>query len=247
MNSWSDDSDYTPYSNRFEFSINLNDSDSFIYSDFSEDSTDSISLPSVFDDTTSNLSESNSNGDVINNNVDNSYIINGDRVLDDLSCLPESMISGPVSFTNHTPNNSLFPFDSDLYHTNPFDPAYCKSIYIPNMDNNMKNNFSVLNPNTDLVSGVPFLGNGKPETRKNGSICTIPAEKVVKVTKSTKSSKKEKPRKRGKNFSEAAKRVIIRLYRELKKKDPSKQIKIIAKEISEILRVRYPYDISCNS
>ena len=247
MNSWSDDSDYTPYSNRFEFSTNLNDSDSFISSDFSEDSTDSISLPNVFDDTTSNLSESDSNDDVINNNVDNSYIINGDRVLDDLSSLPESMISGPVSFTNHTPNNSLFPFDSDLYYTNPFDSIYRKSIYIPNMDNNMKNNFSVLNPNTDLLPGLSFLGNGKPETRENGSICTIPAEKVVKVTKSTKSSKKEKPRKRGKNFSEAAKRVIMRLYRELRKKDPSKQIKIIAKEIRMLLPIRYPYDISCDS
>ena len=247
MNSWSDDSDYTPYSNRFEFSINLNDSDSFIYSDFSEDSTDSISLPSVFDDTTSNLSESDSNDDVINNNVDNSYIINGDRVLDDLSCLPESMISGPVSFTNHTPNNSLFPFDSDLYYTNPFDPIYRKSVYIPNMDDNMKNNFSVLNPNTDLLPGLPFLGNGKPETRENGSICTIPAEKVVKVTMSTKSSKKEKPRKRGKNVTKAAKTAIFKLYRELRKRDPSKQIKIIAKEIRMLLPIRYPYDISCNS
>ena len=106
MNSWSDDSDYTPYSNRFEFSINLNDSDSFISSDFSEDSSDSISLPTGSYEFTSNLSDSDSNGDVINNNVDNSYIINGDRVLDDLPCLPESMISGPVSFTNHTPDNS---------------------------------------------------------------------------------------------------------------------------------------------
>ena len=244
MNSWSDDSDYTPYSNRFEFSINLNDSDSFISSDFSEDSTDSISLPSVFDDTTSNLSESGSNGDVINNNVDNSYIINGDRVLDDLPCLPESMISGPVSFTNHTPNNSLFPFDSDLYYTNPFDRIYRKSIYIPNMDDNMKNNFSVLNPNTELLPGLPFLGNGKPETRENGSICNILPKSIVDTSIP---SKKEKSRKRGKNVTKAAKTAIFKLYRELRKRDPSKQIKIIAKEISEILRVRYPYDISCNS
>ena len=244
MNSWSDDSDYTPYSNRFEFSINLNDSDSFISSDFSEDSTDSISLPNVSSESTSNLSESDSNDDVINNNVDNSYIINGDRVLDDLSCLPESMISSPVSFTNHTPNNSLFPFDSDLYYTNPFDPAYCKSIYIPNMDDNMKNNFSVLNPNTELLPGLPFLGNGKPETRKNGSICTIPAESIVDTFTP---SKKEKPKKRGKNVTKAAKTAIFKLYRELRKRDPSKQIKIIAKEIRILLPIRYPYDISCNS
>ena len=247
MNSWSDDSDYTPCPNRLEFDLNLNDSDSNTYHDFSDDSSDSISLPTGSYEFTSNLSDSDSNDIVINNNVENSYIINDDHVFDDLPCLPESMISGPVSFTNHTPNNSSFPFDSDLYYTNPFDSAYRKSVYIPNMDDNMKNNFSVLNPNTDLLPGLSFLGNGKPETRENGSICTIPAEKVVKVTMSTKSSKKEKPRKRGKNFSEAAKRVIMRLYRELRKKDPSKQIKIIAKEISEILRVRYPYDISCNS
>ena len=159
MNSWSDDSDYTPYSNRFEFSINLNDSDSFISSDFSEDSTDSISLPTGSYEFTSNLSDSDSNDIAINNNVENSYIINEDHVLDDLPCLPESMISGPVSFTNHTPNNSSFPFDSDLYYTNLFDSANTKSAYSPNMDENVKNNSSVLTSKTDLVSGLSFLGN----------------------------------------------------------------------------------------
>ena len=241
MNSWSDDSDYTPYSNRFEFSINLNDSDSFISSDFSEDSTDSISLPSVFDDTTSNLSESDSNGDVINNNVENSYIINGDRVFDDLPCLPESMISGPVSFTNHTPNNSSFPFDSDLYYTNLFDSANTKSAYFPNIDENVKNNSSVLTPKTDLPPDLSFLGNDKSDTRANSSTCAIPTEIVV-VTSTP--SKKAKPRKRGKNVTKAAKKVIFKLYRELRKKDPSKHIKIIAKEIRMLLPIRYPYDIS---
>ena len=244
MNSWSDDSDYTPYSNRLEFDLNLNDSDSNTYHDFSDDSSDSISLPTGSYEFTSNLSDSDSNGDVINNNVENSYIINGDRVLDDLSCLPESMISGPVSFTNHTPNNSSFPFDSDLYYTNLFDPIYRKSAYSPNMDENMKNNSSVLNPKTDLVSGLSFLGNDKPEIRANSSTCAIPTEIVV-VTSTP--SMKAKPRKRGKNVTKAAKNVIFKLYRELRKKDPSKHIKIIAKEIRMLLPIRYPYDISCNS
>ena len=64
---------------------------------------------------------------------------------------------------------------------------------------------------------------------------------------STKTSMKAKPRKRGKKVTEAAKKVIFKLYRELRKKDPSKHIKIIAKEIRMLLPIRYPYDISCNS
>ena len=244
MNSWSDDSDYTPCPNRLEFDLNLNDSDSNTYHDFSEDSSDSISLPTGSYEFTSNLSDSDSNGDVINNNVENSYIINEDHVLDDLPCLPESMISGPVSFTNHTPNNSSFPFDSDLYYTNLFDSANIKSAYFPNMDENVKNNSSALTPKTDLVSGLSFLGNDKPKFRANSSTCAIPTEIVV-VTSTP--SMKAKPRKRGKNVTEAAKKVIFKLYRELRKKDPSKHIKIIAKEIRMLLPIQYPYDISCNS
>ena len=244
MNSWSDDSDYTPYSNHLEFDLNLNDSDSNTYHDFSDDSSDSISLPTGSYEFTSNLSESDSNGDVINNNVENSYIINGDRVFDDLPCLPESMISGPVSFTNHTPNNSSFPFDSDLYYTNLFDSANIKSAYFPNIDENVKNNSSVLTPKTDLPPDLSSLGNDKPEIRANSSTCAIPTEIVV-VTST--SSMKAKPRKRGKKVTEAAKKVIFKLYRELRKKDPSKHIKIIAKEIRMLLPIQYPYDISCNS
>ena len=244
MNSWSDDSDYTPCPNRLEFDLNLNDSDSNTYHDFSEDSSDSISLPTGSYEFTSNLSDSDSNDIVINNNVENSYIINEDHVLDDLPCLPESMISGPVSFTNHTPNNSSFPFDSDLYYTNLFDSANIKSAYFPNMDENVKNNSSALTPKTDLVSGLSFLGNDKPKFRANSSTCAIPTEIVV-VTSTP--SMKAKPRKRGKNVTEAAKKVIFKLYRELRKKDPSKHIKIIAKEIRMLLPIRYPYDISCNS
>ena len=244
MNSWSDDSDYTPCPNRLEFDLNLNDSDSNTYHDFSEDSSDSISLPTGSYEFTSNLSDSDSNDIVINNNVENSYIINEDHVLDDLPCLPESMISGPVSFTNHTPNNSSFPFDSDLYYTNLFDSANTKSAYFPNIDENVKNNSSVLTPKTDLVSGLSFLGNDKPEIRANSSTCAIPTEIVV-VTSTP--SMKAKPRKRGKKVTKAAKKVIFKLYRELRKKDPSKHIKIIAKEIRILLPIRYPYDISCNS
>ena len=201
MNSWSDDSDYTPYSNRLEFDLNLNDSDSNTYHDFSDDSSDSISLPTGSYEFTSNLSDSDSNDIVINNNVENSYIINEDHVFDDLPCLPESMISGPVSFTNHTPNNSSFPFDSDLYYTNLFDSANIKSAYSPNMDENVKNNSSVLTPKTDLVSDLSFLGNDKPEIRANSSTCAIPTEIVV-VTSTP--SMKAKPRKRGKKVTEAA-------------------------------------------
>ena len=244
MNSWSDDSDYTPYSNHLEFDLNLNDSDSNTYHDFSDDSSDSISLPTGSYEFTSNLSDSDSNGDVINNNVENSYIINEDHVFDDLPCLPESMISGPVSFTNHTPNDSSFPFDSDLYYTKLFDSANTKSAYSPNMDENMKNNSSALNPKTDLPPDLSFLGNDKSDTRANSSTCAIPTEIVV-VTST--SSKKAKPRKRGKNVTKAAKNVIFKLYQELRKKDPSKHIKIIAKEIRILLPIRYPYDISCNS
>ena len=244
MNSWSDDSDYTPCPNRLEFDLNLNDSDSNTYHDFSDDSSDSISLPTGSYEFTSNLSDSDSNDIVINNNVENSYIINEDHVLDDLPCLPESMISGPVSFTNHTPNNSSFPFDSDLYYTNLFDSANIKSAYFPNMDENVKNNSSVLTPKTDLPPDLSSLGNDKPEIRANSSTCAIPTEIVV-VTSTP--SMKAKPRKRGKNVTEAAKKVIFKLYRELRKKDPSKHIKIIAKEIRMLLPIRYPYDISCNS
>ena len=241
MNSWSDDSDYTPYSNHLESNLNLNDSDSNTYHDFSDDSSDSISLPTGSYEFTSNLSDSDSNGDVINNNVENSYIINEDHVFDDLPCLPESMISGPVSFTNHTPNDSSFPFDSDLYYTKLFDSANTKSAYSPNMDENVKNNSSVLTPKTDLPPDLSFLGNDKSDTRANSSTCAIPTEIVV-VTST--SSKKAKPRKRGKNVTKAAKNVIFKLYQELRKKDPSKHIKIIAKEIRILLPIRYPYDIS---
>ena len=244
MNSWSDDSDYTPCPNRLEFDLNLNDSDSNTYHDFSDDSSDSISLPTGSYEFTSNLSDSDSNDIVINNNVENSYIINEDHVLDDLPCLPESMISGPVSFTNHTPNNSSFPFDSDLYYTNLFDSANIKSAYFPNMDENVKNNSSVLTPKTDLPPDLSSLGNDKPEIRANSSTCAIPTEIVV-VTSTP--SMKAKPRKRGKKVTKAAKKVIFKLYRELRKKDPSKHIKIIAKEIRILLPIRYPYDISCNS
>ena len=241
MNSWSDDSDYTPYSNCFEFSTNLNDSDSFISSDFSEDSTDSISLPSVFIDTTSNLSESDSNGDVINNSVENSYIINEDHVLDDLPHLHSNMNGGHTMITNNNSNDSFFIPDIDLYYTNLFDSANIKSAYFPNIDENVKNNSSVLTPKTDLPPDLSSLGNGKPVFRANSSTCAIPTEIVV-VTSTP--SMKAKPRKRGKNVTKAAKKVIFKLYRELRKKDPSKQIKEIAKEISEILLIRYPYDIS---
>ena len=108
----------------------------------------------------------------------------------------------------------------------------------------MKNNSSVLTSKTDLVSGLSSLGNDKPEIRANSSTCAIPTEIVV-VTSTP--SMKAKPRKRGKKVTEAAKKVIFKLYRELRKKDPSKHIKIIAKEIRMLLPIRYPYDISCNS
>ena len=244
MNSWSDDSDYTPYSNRLEFDLNLNDSDSNTYHDFSEDSSDSISLPTGSYEFTSNLSDSDSNGDVINNNVENSYIINEDHVFDDLPHLYSNMNSGHNMITNNNSNDSFFTAGTNLYYTNLFDPIYRKSAYSPNMDENMKNNSSVLTPKTDLVSDLSFLGNDKPVFRANSSTCAIPTEKVKKVTMSTKTSKRAKPRKRGKNVTKAAKNVIFKLYRELRKKDPSKQIKEIAKEISEILPIRYPYDIS---
>ena len=241
MNSWSDDSDYTPYSNRLEFDLNLNDSDSFISSYFSDDSSDSISLPTGSYEFTSNLSDSDSNDIAINNNVENSYIINEDHVFDDLPYLPESMISGHNMITNNNSNDSFFIPDIDLYYPNLFDSANTKSAYSPNMDDNTKNNSSVLTPKTDLVSDLSFLGNDKPEIRANSSTCAIPTEIVV-VTSTP--SMKAKPRKRGKNVTKAAKKVIFKLYRELRKKDPSKQIKEIAKEISEILLIRYPYDIS---
>ena len=247
MNSWSDDSDYTPYSNRLESNLNLNDSDSNTYHDFSDDSTDSISLPTGSYEFTSNLSDSDSNGDVINNNVENSYIINEDHVFDDLPYLHSNMNSDHTMITNNNSNDSFFIPDIDLYYTNLFDSANTKSAYSPNMDENMKNNSSVLTPKTDLVSGLSFLGNDKPDSRANSSTCAIPTEKVKKVTMSTKTSKKAKPRKRGKNVTKAAKKVIFKLYRELRKKDPSKHIKIIAKEIRMLLPIRYPYDISCNS
>ena len=244
MNSWSDDSDYTPYSNRLEFDLNLNDSDSNTYHDFSDDSSDSISLPTGSYEFTSNLSDSDSNGDVINNNVENSYIINDDHVFDDLPCLPESMISGHTMITNNNSNDSFFIPDIDLYYTNLFDSANIKSAYFPNMDENVKNNSSVLTPKTDLPPDLSSLGNGKPVFRANSSTCAIPTEIVV-VTSTP--SMKAKPRKRGKNVTKAAKNVIFKLYRELRKKDPSKHIKIIAKEIRMLLPIRYPYDISCNS
>ena len=244
MNSWSDDSDYTPCPNRLEFDLNLNDSDSNTYHDFSEDSSDSISLPTGSYEFTSNLSDSDSNGDVINNNVENSYIINEDHVLDDLPHLHSNMNGGHTMITNNNSNDSFFIPDIDLYYTNLFDSANIKSAYFPNIDENVKNNCSVLTPKTDLPPDLSSLGNGKPEIRANSSTCAIPTEKVKKVTMSTKTSMKAKPRKRGKNVTKAAKKVIFKLYRELRKKDPSKQIKEIAKEISEILLIRYPYDIS---
>ena len=244
MNSWSDDSDYTPYSNRLEFDLNLNDSDSNTYHDFSDDSSDSISLPTGSYEFTSNLSDSDSNDIVINNNVENSYIINEDHVLDDLPHLHSNMNSDHTMITNNNSNDSFFIPDIDLYYTNLFDSANTKSAYSPNMDENVKNNSSVLTPKTDLVSGLSFLGNDKPEIRANSSTCAIPTEIVV-VTSTP--SMKAKPRKRGKKVTEAAKKVIFKLYRELRKKDPSKHIKIIAKEIRILLPIRYPYDISCNS
>lgn len=244
MNSWSDDSDYTPYSNRLEFDLNLNDSDSNTYHDFSDDSSDSISLPTGSYEFTSNLSDSDSNDIVINNNVENSYIINEDHVLDDLPHLHSNMNGGHTMITNNNSNDSFFIPDIDLYYTYLFDSANTKSAYSPNMDENVKNNSSVLTPKTDLVSGLSFLGNDKPEIRANSSTCAIPTEIVV-VTSTP--SMKAKPRKRGKKVTEAAKKVIFKLYRELRKKDPSKHIKIIAKEIRMLLPIRYPYDISCNS
>ena len=247
MNLWSDDSDYTPYSNHFELSTNLNDSDSNTYHDFSDDSSDSISLPTGSYEFTSNLSDSDSNGDVINNNVENSYIINDDHVFDDLPYLHSNMNSGHTMITNNNSNNSFFIPDIDLYYPNLFDSANTKSAYSPNMDENTKNNSSALTPKTVLPPDLSFLGNDKPESRANSYTCTIPTEKVKKVTMSTKTSKKAKPRKRGKNVTKTAKKVIFKLYRELRKKDPSKHIKIIAKEIRMLLPIRYPYDISCNS
>ena len=244
MNSWSDDSDYTPYSNRLEFDLNLNDSDSNTYHDFSDDSSDSISLPTGSYEFTSNLSDSDSNDIVINNNVENSYIINEDHVLDDLPHLHSNMNGGHNMITNNNSNDSFFIPDIDLYYTYLFDSANTKSAYSPNIDENMKNNSSVLTPKTDLPPDLSSLGNGKPVFRANSSTCAIPTEKVKKVTMSTKTSMKAKPRKRGKNITKTAKNVIFKLYRELRKKDPSKQIKEIAKEISEILLIRYPYDIS---
>ena len=244
MNSWSDDSDYTPYSNRLEFDLNLNDSDSNTYHDFSDDSTDSISLPTGSYEFTSNLSDSDSNGDVINNNVENSYIINEDHVFDDLPHLHSNMNSGHTMITNNNSNDSFFIPGTNLYYTNLFDSANTKSAYSPNMDENVKNNSSVLNPKTDLPPDLSFLGNDKSDTRANSFTCAIPTEIVV-VTSTP--SKKAKPRKRGKNVTKAAKKVIFKLYRELRKKDPSKHIKIIAKEIRILLPIRYPYDISCNS
>ena len=244
MNSWSDDSDYTPCPNRLEFDLNLNDSDSNTYHDFSDDSSDSISLPTGSYEFTSNLSDSDSNDIVINNNVENSYIINEDHVLDDLPHLHSNMNGGHTMITNNNSNDSFFIPDIDLYYTYLFDSANTKSAYSPNMDENVKNNSSVLTPKTDLVSGLSFLGNDKPEIRANSSTCAIPTEIVV-VTSTP--SMKAKPRKRGKKVTEAAKKVIFKLYRELRKKDPSKHIKIIAKEIRMLLPIRYPYDISCNS
>ena len=244
MNSWSDDSDYTPCPNRLEFDLNLNDSDSNTYHDFSDDSSDSISLPTGSYEFTSNLSDSDSNDIVINNNVENSYIINEDHVLDDLPHLHSNMNSDHTMITNNNSNDSFFIPDIDLYYTNLFDSANTKSAYFPNIDENMKNNSSVLTSKTDLVSGLSFLGNDKPEIRANSSTCAIPTEIVV-VTSTP--SMKAKPRKRGKNVTKAAKNVIFKLYRELRKKDPSKHIKIIAKEIRILLPIRYPYDISCNS
>ena len=244
MNSWSDDSDYTPCPNRLEFDLNLNDSDSNTYHDFSDDSSDSISLPTGSYEFTSNLSDSDSNDIVINNNVENSYIINEDHVLDDLPHLHSNMNSDHTMITNNNSNDSFFIPDIDLYYTNLFDSANTKSAYSPNIDENVKNNSSALTPKTDLVSDLSFLGNDKPDTRANSSTCAIPTEIVV-VTSTP--SMKAKPRKRGKKVTEAAKKVIFKLYRELRKKDPSKHIKIIAKEIRMLLPIRYPYDISCNS
>ena len=244
MNSWSDDSDYTPCPNRLEFDLNLNDSDSNTYHDFSDDSSDSISLPTGSYEFTSNLSDSDSNGDVINNNVENSYIINEDHVLDDLPHLHSNMNSDHTMITNNNSNDSFFIPDIDLYYTNLFDSANIKSAYFPNIDENVKNNSSVLTSKTDLPPDLSFLGNDKSDTRANSSTCAIPTEIVV-VTSTP--SMKAKPRKRGKKVTEAAKKVIFKLYRELRKKDPSKHIKIIAKEIRMLLPIRYPYDISCNS
>ena len=244
MNSWSDDSDYTPCPNRLEFDLNLNDSDSNTYHDFSDDSSDSISLPTGSYEFTSNLSDSDSNDIAINNNVENSYIINEDHVFDDLPHLHSNMNGGHTMITNNNSNDSFFIPDIDLYYTNLFDSANTKSAYSPNIDENVKNNSSVLTPKTDLVSDLSFLGNDKPDTRANSSTCAIPTEIVV-VTSTP--SMKAKPRKRGKKVTEAAKKVIFKLYRELRKKDPSKHIKIIAKEIRMLLPIRYPYDISCNS
>ena len=244
MNSWSDDSDYTPYSNRLEFDLNLNDSDSNTYHDFSDDSSDSISLPTGSYEFTSNLSDSDSNDIAINNNVENSYIINEDHVFDDLPYSHSNMNSGHTMITNNNSNDSFFIPDIDLYYTNLFDSANTKSAYSPNIDENVKNNSSALNPKTDLPPDLSSLGNGKPVFRANSSTCAIPTEIVV-VTSTP--SKKAKPRKRGKKVTEAAKNAIFKLYRELRKKDPSKHIKIIAKEIRMLLPIRYPYDISCNS
>ena len=244
MNSWSDDSDYTPCPNRLEFDLNLNDSDSNTYHDFSDDSSDSISLPTGSYEFTSNLSDSDSNDIVINNNVENSYIINEDHVLDDLPHLHSNMNSDHTMITNNNSNDSFFIPDIDLYYTNLFDSANTKSAYSPNIDENVKNNSSVLTPKTDLPPDLSFLGNDKSDTRANSSTCAIPTEIVV-VTSTP--SMKAKPRKRGKKVTEAAKKVIFKLYRELRKKDPSKHIKIIAKEIRMLLPIRYPYDISCNS
>ena len=244
MNSWSDDSDYTPCPNRLEFDLNLNDSDSNTYHDFSDDSSDSISLPTGSYEFTSNLSDSDSNDIVINNNVENSYIINEDHVLDDLPHLHSNMNGGHTMITNNNSNDSFFIPDIDLYYTYLFDSANTKSAYSPNIDENVKNNSSVLTPKTDLPPGLSSLGNDKPDTRANSSTCAIPTEIVV-VTSTP--SMKAKPRKRGKNVTKAAKKVIFKLYRELRKKDPSKHIKIIAKEIRILLPIRYPYDISCNS
>ena len=244
MNSWSDDSDYTPYSNRLESNLNLNDSDSNTYHDFSDDSSDSISLPTGSYEFTSNLSDSESNDIVINNNVENSYIINEDHVLHDLPHLHSNMNSDHTMITNNNSNDSFFIPDIDLYYTNLFDSANTKSAYSPNIDENVKNNSSVLTPKTDLVSDLSFLGNDKSDTRANSFTCAIPTEIVV-VTSTP--SMKAKPRKRGKKVTKAAKKVIFKLYRELRKKDPSKHIKIIAKEIRILLPIRYPYDISCNS
>lgn len=231
------DYNYRLFTNNSEFSTNGADENSIGFSDMSEPNSISLSFLTNKSEGTSNSLESDSDCGVTNDNVINSFIVNEEPKSSDLPILPGNLFPDDIITYNDNIDNQLSASGNTLYHTNSFDIAGNLSNYLPTVNENTNNFFPVFAAGKDLQPTTSFPKNNEETVRGNDVFVTTFTDKDDLFPCPC---KKEKTRKRGKNFSPTAKKIILRLYREIRSKYPNKLIKEIAKEISEILSEKYP-------